>query len=317
MIQSSDVALQRLCQARLLADLERDDGFDDIPPRSDEDITQEQADRAYLAQCGALLVRQLVVKTGLLLSKLAAAITAIRGRKHPSAAQAKALKEANVALEIVPILCRSRVVLPLLDLELVIPDLLDLLDVALGLARGETTLDSADLEADDVITLPTSLLELTLAHPKVDAVLFAGSSRLMPLAWVRLAQFAKVQSNLHPLPALQLLVALLHRAQSEQLWVELPVEQREAILHELLPCLATGLSGSNNPVPAVAARLLLLLSAMCPEASRYYSEYGVDVACFTTFQPQVPNPVLYIRLSMNLIEHLYLLVQPSYMYGAI
>ena len=283
MVQSSDIALQRLCQARLLSDLERDDVIVDAMGE-----TAEQADAVYLAQCGALLVRQLVVKAGLLLSKLAAAITAIRGRKHPSAAQAKALKDASVAMAVVPLLCRSRVVLPLLDLELVVPDLLDLLQVALGLASGETTLDNAELEADEVITLPTSLLELMLAHPKVDSVLFASTSRLMPTAWIRLAQFAKVQSNLHPLPALQLLVALLYRAQSEQLWSELTAEQHEAILHELLPCLAAGLAGSN-PVPAVAARLLLLLSTICPDASRYYAEYGVDVACFTTFQPQVES----------------------------
>eukprot|EP00730_Choanoeca_flexa_P006001 TRINITY_DN12065_c0_g1_i1.p1 TRINITY_DN12065_c0_g1~~TRINITY_DN12065_c0_g1_i1.p1 ORF type:complete len:793 (+),score=200.62 TRINITY_DN12065_c0_g1_i1:93-2381(+) len=281
MIKRSDVALQRLCQGRLLLDLERDNDLE-LLPEGEEDA----AEQVYLAQCAALLVRMLVQQTEVLLSRLSTAIVAIKDRKHPSATQAKALKDAQPAMVVVPLLLASRVVLPLLDLQGVIPDVLALLQVSHRLATGETTVDNTDLDGDALITLPTSLLELLLAHPNVDETLFAGGSRWMMDAWVRLAGFTHIADNLHPIPALQLLVALLHRAQAEQVWADMDHHHQQSTLASLLPALAAGLSGTH-PVPAVAARCILVLASMAPDVASLYQQHGIATACYSAFQPQV------------------------------
>ena len=95
MVGHSDLALKRLCHGKILVELEQDDCVD-------VSVQDEKDGVEYIAQCAAVLLGRLVLKGQSLLVKLADAVIAIRGRKHPSSSQARELRDVAVAMEILP-----------------------------------------------------------------------------------------------------------------------------------------------------------------------------------------------------------------------
>ena len=159
--RGSKEALLSCCHARLVMYIERD-------MRRQTPVKGETpANYSYLKQCLNTCVSTVIEEMPDILSSVLAALDAVQGRKHPSAAQAKQLRISLPLLSVVLHLITSHVFRHQIITDVFLADVGSLLSLVKSIDSGCTSIGSAagPNAADDLSNVAFSIVEAVTQHP--------------------------------------------------------------------------------------------------------------------------------------------------------
>lgn len=225
------------------------------------------------------------------LASVTEALASIQGRRHPSPAQARVLREVAGAIQLLPLLYACPIVVVATDIGLLLEKLLVLLETASSIAVGNTSVDNVDdIDGNDVIALPIRLLERMIdSHPEAEHVLGGEHGSSFSALLASLAKFAQAEDAPLGVAALQMLLALLHQldvgADADGRALMQVQDDSENAFRDILQHASAGLD-NGMPIPALSARVLLKLAQLRPACVAQFADYSVGEKCISTIQPQ-------------------------------
>ncbi|XP_067053224.1 serine/threonine-protein kinase ULK4-like [Acropora muricata] len=163
LVQSNPEALLLCCQSRLVMHIERQ------MKRGTPLKGVSPDNQGYLTQCQSLCVSAVVDAAPGILSDVLASLDAVRGRKHPSAAQAKQLRIHLPFLSIILHLVTSHVFRAQITHEEFLINIGMLLSHVTSIDSGTTSIGSAagPNATEDLISVVLSITEAVTQHPPI------------------------------------------------------------------------------------------------------------------------------------------------------
>ena len=163
LVRSNPEALLLCCQSRLVMHIERQ------MKRGTPLKGVSPDNQGYLTQCQSLCVSAIVDAAPGILSDVLASLDAVRGRKHPSAAQAKKLRIHLPLLSIILHLVTSHVFRVQITHEEFLINIGMLLSHVTSIDSGTTSIGSAagPNATEDLISVVLSITEAVTQHPPI------------------------------------------------------------------------------------------------------------------------------------------------------
>ncbi|XP_018618602.1 serine/threonine-protein kinase ULK4 isoform X3 [Scleropages formosus] len=289
------------CNSRLVMYIERD-------IRKAAPGREEQSSNEYLSKCLDLLIRHMVQELPVLLDEILSALGNIVGRKHPSGAQAKQLKQSLPMIAVLLHMLTSQIFRPQVVTEEFLCKFGKLLNYVKSIDSCETCLDGAigQTPSEELIRNTLLAMEAITQHPPLLTPHHSTvvDSILPPLT--SLASSNNVEWRMVSLRVLSEITLLLL---SQELLGEGEVNSAGrdllALITKALLPQCESLLLEPDPLPAYALKLLVSLTEHSSHVSRLVEESHLLPVVFQVISEQQGNPLgTTVQSAMALLSNL-------------
>ncbi|MFT7816111.1 serine/threonine-protein kinase ULK4 isoform X3 [Arapaima gigas] len=286
-LSSSREVLLLCCNSRLVMYIERD-------IRKAAPGREEQSSNEYLSKCLDLLIRHMVQELPALLDDILSVLGNVVGRKHPSAAQAKQLKQHLPMIAVLPHMLTSQILRPQVVTEEFLYKFGKLLNYVKSIDSCETCLEGAigQTLSEELIRNTLLAMEAITQHPPL---LTPHHSTVVESILPPLTSLAFSNNVEWRMVSLRALLEITLPLLSQELLDEGAANSSScgllALITEALLPQCESLLLEPDPLPAYALKLLVSLTEHSLHVSRLVEESRLLPVVFQVISGQQGNPL--------------------------